>query len=285
MGVRAVRFKAPNESVMDYRPLSPLTFDVATAVQRAYFAPLYLGLDALSLERPALWVGNHTMYALLDVPIMSRELHRRGAKLRLLGDRFHFKIPGWRALAKAWGGVEGSPDNCTALMQAGEHILVFPGGAREVCRRKGEGELVWQQRTGFARMAIEHGYDIIPFASLGPNDAYDILLDAGDITGSMLWRSLSKVVPINQLTRNGGLLLPVAKGLGPTAIPRPQRQYFGFGERISTDAFRGQSGSKEAQWAVREQVEKAIQGQFDYLRAYREKDRHYNWSEWRKKWA
>lgn len=272
-------------------PITPYTspskrlIDAATWAQRVYFAPLFLGLNDLDLTRPALWVGNHTMYGLLDVPMLVRELNQREVVLRLLGDRVHFKVPGWRDLAAFSGGVEGSPENCAALMAANEHILVFPGGAREVCRRKGEGELIWKQRTGFARMAIEHGYDIIPFASVGPNDAYDIVADANDVMDNALWRQLNKIVPINRVVRHGEALPPLAKGLGPTLIPRPQRQYFGFGPRISSKAFQGQSNDAEALWALREQVEAAINAQLDYVRDYRERDKHYNWSKWRKKLA
>ena len=62
-------------------------------------------------------------------------------------------------------------------------------------RRKGEAyRLVWKQRTGFARLAIEHGYDIIPFGSVGPDEAFDILFDANDVMGfrsGTSWRSAS----------------------------------------------------------------------------------------------
>ena len=78
--------------------------------------------------------------------------------------------------------IEGTPENCAALMQQGESILVFPGGSREVMRRKNDGyALFWKQRTGFVKMAVAHGYDILPFASVGPNESFDIHYDAYDI--------------------------------------------------------------------------------------------------------
>ena len=50
-------------------------------------------------------------------------------------------------------------------------MLVFPGSGREVTKRKGEAyKVIWKERTGFARMAIEHGYPITPFASVGPEE-------------------------------------------------------------------------------------------------------------------
>ncbi len=105
----------------------------------------------------------------------------------------HFRVPGWGPLLKRWGAVEGNPDNCTQLMQAGQPVLVFPGGAREVAMRKDEvHKLVWKKRTGFARMAIEHGYDIIPFASAGCDEAYRVLVDGNDFQQSWLGRTLLK---------------------------------------------------------------------------------------------
>ena len=66
------------------------------------------------------------------------------------------------------GAVRGARANCRALLAAGEAVLVYPGGGREVAKRKGEeNRLTWKRRTGFARMAIEHQYPVVPFASLG----------------------------------------------------------------------------------------------------------------------
>lgn len=63
-------------------------------------------------------------------------------------------------------------------MRRGELVMVFPGGAREVNKRKNERyKLVWKNRLGFARLAIQHGYPIVPFASVGAEHGIDIVLD------------------------------------------------------------------------------------------------------------
>src|SRR5262245_35489427 len=60
---------------------------------------------------------------------------------------------------KSLGVVVGSRERCPRLKEEGAHVLVFPGGGREVTKRKGEAcKLIWNERTGFARTAIEHGY-------------------------------------------------------------------------------------------------------------------------------
>jgi len=267
-----------------YVPPSPARIQALLSLPRAYFRPEFLGLEALDLGKPALWVGNHTLYGLLDVPLMISHLYSRyGVLPRALGDRGHFSVPGWGSMLARGGMVLGTPENCAALMRSGAHVLVFPGGGREVMRRKGEAyQLIWKRRTGFARMAMEHGYDIIPFGSLGPEESFDILLDANDVMASRLWRWLKERLPLERLTRDGDMIPPLARGLGPTLLPRPQRFYFGFGERISTLELQGSAADPNALWALREQVAVAIEAELARLREYRSMDKPASWSRLRR---
>ena len=146
-------------------------------------------------------------------------------------------------------------------------------------RRKGEAyRLVWKQRTGFARLAIEHGYDIIPFGSVGPDEAYDILLDANDVMATPLWQWLVRRYGVDAKTRGGDMIPPLVRGIGPTLIPRPQRYYFGFGQRIPTRRLKGRAGDPKTLWALREKVARAVEAQIEKLLVYREEDRLQHWS-------
>lgn len=268
----------------------PLTFvppplkkiEQALWLQQQWFDPVFSGLDNIDRARPALYVGNHTLYGTLDAPLMLLGLYRhKGIFLRSLGDHIHFKIPLWRDLLWDNGCVAGTPENCQQLMQAKEHILVFPGGGREVMKNKGEEyQLVWKERTGFARMAMQHGYDIIPFASVGADETFDIRYDAQDFYQSRVGKLLDKTGIKDKYLRGGDAFLPLATGLG--LLPRPERFYFGFGEAISTQHLQENCDDKAAQWQVREQVESAIYQLMNDLFAQREQEQQ-NWPTWRKK--
>ena len=160
-------------------------------------------------------------------------------------------------------------------MAAGESILVFPGGGREVAKRKGEQyQLTWKQRTGFARMAIQHGYPIIPVASVGPEDCYDIRIDANDIMDSWAGKLLKRTGVLDKYLRGGDMIMPIATGLGWTMIPRSERFYFSFGTPIPTTSYAGKENREDALWEVREQVERAIYQQIDELKHCQENDPH-----------
>ena len=272
--------KAAPGDVTAFVPATPEEMRRVFAFARAYFNPEFLGLWELDLEQPALWVGNHTLFGLTDAPLMVEHLYTQyGVMLRGLGDRGHFDVPWWGEMLVRNGMVLGTPENCSALMRAGQHVLVFPGGGREVMRRKGEAyRLVWKQRTGFARLAIEHGYDIIPFGSVGPDEAYDILFDANDVMSTPLWQWLVRRYGVDAKTRGGDMIPPVVRGIGPTLIPRPQRYYFGFGQRISTRRLKGRAGNPKTLWTLREKVARAVEAQIERLLVYREEDRLQHWS-------
>ena len=270
--------------------MNPLTFSPpplsrlqkALFLQKKWFAPEFFGLENVDRAKPALYVGNHTLYGTLDGPLMILGLYQHnGVFLRSLGDHIHFQIPLWRNLLWDNGCVAGTPENCQQLMQAKEHILVYPGGGREVMKNDGEQyQLIWKERTGFARMAMQHGYDIVPFAAIGADDAFDIHYDANDFQQSAVGQLLQKSGISDKYLRGGDAFAPITTGLG--LLPRPEKFYFAFGERISTQEVSHEADDKSSQWQVREQVAASIYGLMEDLFAIREKDQA-TWPTWRKK--
>ncbi|MBD3644127.1 MAG: acyltransferase family protein [Alcanivorax sp.] len=233
-----------------------------TALQRRYFAATLEGAENVDPQRPGLFVGNHALMGVLDSPLFVYELYRQtGVFPRSLGDHFHFPTPVWGKLVTRFGAVPGTRENCRRLMESGQHVLVFPGGAREVAKRRDEiNKLVWKKRTGFVYMAIEQGFDIIPFASLGCDEAYDIVYDGDDFANGWLGKRLLGNEKINSLMRGGDLFMPLVKGIGPTLLPKAEPFRFAIGKPIPTAHLQGQEKDPAVLWQLREQVSDAITG-------------------------
>lgn len=268
---------------LDFTPPSPALMRRLLALNRLWFDPQFSGLEHLDPARPALYVGNHTLYGILDAPLMVQGVYERsGIYFRSLGDHFHFVTPGWGRLLLAFGAVDGTPENCSKLMRAGAHIVVYPGGAREVMKNRGEEyRLVWKRRTGFARMAMQHGYDIIPFAAIGADDVYDIRYDSKTFRRSLAGRLVQRSGLLDRFFRGGDTLGPLVTGLAGTPLPRPEKMYFRFGARIPTRHLQAAWQNRDAQWQLRHEVEAAIYRQMDELFAIRAKDRDWPW--WRRR--
>lgn len=230
--------------------------------------PVFHGHEHVRADRPALWVGNHSLMAFADGSLMLKELFdRHGIAMRSLGLHAHFKIPGWGRLLVRMGAVDGTRENCTAMMKAGEHILVYPGGGGEVMKRQGEQHtLRWKNRTGFARMAIENNYPIQPFATVGADDCWDIVYDNNRFANTRLGQWAARTLDIKTEE-----LPPLLKGLGPTLLPKPQRMYFRFYPPVYPEQF-AHLPIDEAALAMRNHVEAIVQGGIDELLAERERD-------------
>jgi 1-acyl-sn-glycerol-3-phosphate acyltransferase len=227
--------------------------------------PKLYGVEHLPADG-SLLVGNHTIYGFLDLPFMMAEIwkHRRLA-VRGLGEHAHYAVPIWRELLTVGGMVRGTRDNVRALMRERQTILVFPGGAREVNKRRGQQyQLLWSERIGFARLAIEHGYPVVPFAAVGAEEMLDIIVDQATPIYGQFARLYEKLI--------GFPTPPIVRGAGPTPIPRPERLYFWFGDPIDTTAFGGRVDDTTAARALRDEVKQAILAGIQFLRDERDQD-------------
>jgi len=253
----------------------PVRFRWGLEALRWYFAPEYLHLDRADKGRPTLFVGNHSLYGVLDVLLFADGLYReRGIVLRSLADRNHFKVPLWRDFVVQTGAVLGTRASCAALMQCGEHILVFPGGAREVFKHKGEAyRLIWKERFGFVQLAIEHGYTITPYATSGAEEAFDVLLDSSDYMSTPLGRYLKRTGIADRYLRGGEEFPPLVRGLGLTALPRPEKLYFSIGRPIDMARYRGQEKDPEVLLQARNRVGRSLAQLIKELRAHRARAR------------
>lgn len=122
-----------------------------SALSKLYFTPTFLGAEYIDASRPAMYVGNHSMYGIFDSPMLIDYLYNEHkVAVVSIADHSHFYVPLWREAVKKFGAVDGIQHYVRAVMQQGYSILVFPGGGREVLKRQGEQyQLIWKQRYGF----------------------------------------------------------------------------------------------------------------------------------------
>jgi hypothetical protein len=266
------------------KPAESIAFDPALIKEldrriqplKRLLSPISLGSEHIPREGPVLLAGNHSIYGLVDIPMLGLEIFEKtGRTVRGLADHNHFALPIWRDLLCRIGAVRGTREVCSQLFEAGEAVLVFPGGGREVMKHKHERyRLIWKERIGFARLAIQHGVPIVPFASVGVEDMFDIVVDAEDILHSPVG-DLLRVLGITEQPwfRHGEIIPPIARGRGIAALPRLERQYFLFGEPIDTKRHAGRYEDREVCLALREEVRHAVEGQIAKLIEFRNSDR------------
>lgn len=238
-----------------------------------YFEPEYLGLENLSADNPGIYVSNHTLLGITDGPLYIPKLYKDlDIYLRVMVDNMHKSLPLWRSVLTDLGAVTGSRVHAKDLIKEKQHILVFPGGANEVFKKKGEEyQLVWKERFGFVKLAIENEYPIIPIASLGGDELFDILVDKEDVVDSKVGNWLEEKGILDKYFKGGENIPPLVKGIGPTLFPKPKKIYYKFCKPISTKGLNKDS-SEANLLEIREQVEKAIYIGIEELQAFRAKN-------------
>ncbi|CRZ18165.1 lysophospholipid acyltransferase family protein [Mycolicibacterium neworleansense] len=231
------------------------------------YRPYVDGLENLPRDGRFLLVGNHTQFGtetLLIPYVVRREI---GMRVRPLTDRRFGDMP--RPVSDvmaACGAVVGSPEGAGELMAHDEPVMVFPGGGREIGKFKGEQyKLRWEGRAGFARVAIEHGYPIVPVALVGGDDVY-----VGVTTRDHWLGRLSQSIG-EKLTGQRDMAVPLVRGIGPTLIPRPQRMYLRFAEPIGTAK---PARTTDARWVatVKERTQESLEQSLGGLLTLRAED-------------
>lgn len=245
---------------------------IAWQMVQRLFRPVARGVDNIP-GQPCLFVGNHSLFALDGLVVATIMQQRYQRFLRPLGDKFLFTHPALEKALLARGAAMGHPAVCSALMAAGQDLLVFPGGAHEAVKPgRQRYQLQWKERYGFIRMAAEHGYTIMPFGIVGPDEFYSHLIESEDLPASLPGRLLRRLGLLTDDTRPDALP-PLPLGALGTLLPKPQRCYLGFGQPVDLARFSKRKPGKVQQRKIREQVAGEIEEQLQQLLLLREQQR------------
>ena len=104
-----------------------LDLEIVYRAVKYLFDPVVTGKENIP-DRPCLFVGNHSLFALdggVVTPLFLKEIRRFP---RAMGDKFLFSNRTVGNLLLKNGVVMGHPDVCTALMEDKQDLLLFPRG-------------------------------------------------------------------------------------------------------------------------------------------------------------
>lgn len=149
-----------------------------THVFSRYFDARLHNAHRLPRDGAALMIGNHALMG-VDSWALIPELYQNTRRVtRGLGLRSLFKIPLVKHLLEGVGFVAGRRSTAVELLERGELVLTYPGGAKDSLKPHNESHTVhWDGRVGFAHVAIRSNAPVIPIAGVGPDECFPRLLD------------------------------------------------------------------------------------------------------------
>jgi 1-acyl-sn-glycerol-3-phosphate acyltransferase len=195
------------------------TLPALRAMSRVYFRAEVRDLSNIPAEGPVLLVGNHSGGTLIaDTFVFAQGFYDHFGPLRRFHQLAHdlvFKIPGARASLSRYGTVPASPENMARALQRDAALLVYPGGDHETYRPTWESAKIdFAGRTGFARLAIEHGVPIVPIVAIGGQETA-LFLGQG--------RRLARMLRLDSVLRLKVFPAQIAPPFGVTVLDLPGR--------------------------------------------------------------
>jgi len=124
---------------------------------------------------PGLLIYYHAAMPLDFYYVYSKTLLYKNRKMKIIADKFLFKIPGLNSALEAFEVTPGTTDKCIQLLQEGNILSISPGGVREALFSDHNYEVIWGNRTGFAKAAIGAKCCIIPMFTQNCREAMRVV--------------------------------------------------------------------------------------------------------------
>ncbi|PIC35256.1 hypothetical protein B9Z55_014673 [Caenorhabditis nigoni] len=121
------------------------------------------GIENVPDEGSALFIYYHGCLPLDVYYLISKLVIHKNRSLHCVGDKFIFKIPGWRPLCKLFSITAGTVEECTEELKEGNLLCIAPGGVREALfSDPNVYDILWGKRLGFAKVIIGSKTPVIP---------------------------------------------------------------------------------------------------------------------------
>ncbi|KAK2191486.1 hypothetical protein NP493_49g00052 [Ridgeia piscesae] len=131
-----------------------------------------VGFEKIPISGPALLIYYHGTIPIDLYYVMAKMIVHKDRQLRAVGDRFLFKIPGFRLLMDVFCVHPGTVSQGVELMRDGHILAIAPGGVREAYFSDEYYKMLWGKRIGFAKIAIEAKVPVIPMFTQNCNEAF-----------------------------------------------------------------------------------------------------------------
>ncbi|MCP3986794.1 MAG: acyltransferase family protein [bacterium] len=189
----------------------------------------YFRVETFGIERVppggVLLISNHAGQLPFDGMMLVVAMLLEGEPPRLargMGEYWIPQLPFMSWAAERGGNLVGTPENCVALLEAGECVMVFPEGVRGMNKTFDQRYQLQRFGQGFMRLALQTGTPIVPVGIVGSEEQNPGLANFESL-GKLLGMPAFPITPMFPL-------------LGPLGmLPLPVKYRVHFGEPIHFD--------------------------------------------------
>lgn len=130
------------------------------------------GLENIPKTGPALLIFFHGAIPADGYFLHSKVFMSTGRQAHFVVDNFLFKFPWYKFYSECMQTFPGTVDSCVDILKEGNLLMIAPGGTYEGQFGDKNYKMLWRNRMGFAKVALQAGVNIIPFFSTNIQEAY-----------------------------------------------------------------------------------------------------------------
>lgn len=130
------------------------------------------GLEHIPQNGPALIIYYHGVIPIDMYYVLAKCILEKGRLVHAVGDRFLFRIPGWRLLMEVINVIPGTVHGCVELLNQNNLLAIAPGGVREALFGDENYTLMWGKRIGFSKVALQANVPVIPMFTENCREAF-----------------------------------------------------------------------------------------------------------------
>nr|XP_018916703.1 PREDICTED: transmembrane protein 68 [Bemisia tabaci] len=134
-----------------------------------------VGEENIPKDSGALLIYYHGALPIDVYYLLARTYLNQNRLIHTVGDRFLFKIPGWKILTEVLKIIPGTVQSCSAVLKENNMLAISPGGVYEAQFGDCYYHLMWKKRLGFAKVAIDAKTPVIPFFTENIREAFRCL--------------------------------------------------------------------------------------------------------------
>lgn len=162
-------------------------------------------------DRCLFGVHPHSVFGLSLLSLLNSQPTGPLSNLIGLSSRFILNFPLTGLFLKLWGFQAVNPPNLRRLMRKGRNVGMLPGGFEEATVTSSEEMRCWvENRKGFVKYALEHGYTIYPVLMMNEHKAYSTFQP---LLAFRLFLNKLKIPAVLFWNKWTGLLLPPSLSL------------------------------------------------------------------------
>lgn len=155
-----------------------------------------LGMENIPKSGAVLVIFYHAAFPLDQLYFISRVYFEKQRAIWSVVDKFFNDTPNSKAFLEFLNLIPGDFVQCERRLKDGEILLIAPGGVYEALFSDDNYKVLWQERLGFAKLALATDVKIVPVFTRNAREAWVVMKTFGSFWKMIYEKTRLPIIPV-----------------------------------------------------------------------------------------